>query len=200
MKKIFKTTKVAAKATESPKALGRLDAFQGRANTALKKKQSFVVRLREKNKRKPVLEHDPNLDAVRYQARFGAVSSARLGALKGLVMLDKYGETTLTTLEELLSDKDPEVLVGALDLLLDYPAPLPDSIIERMIRLAWDKSLDVRRSAAKALGKHPDPRAIGPLMGLLGCRDDQLREIVQDSLSTIGEHLGAPPPPVDGDV
>lgn len=135
-----------------------------------------------------------------YQAQYAALSQTRQDALEGLVMLDRFAQETLTCLETALQDPDVEVRTKALALLATYEGELPKSLMERLIDAAWDPELEVRRAAAYTLQFHPDPRALGRLMGLLGTKDETLREIAIASLNEISRRLGPPPPATDGDT
>lgn len=144
--------------------------------------------------------HLDSLEALSYQARFSTQVSTRLQALEGLVVMDRFAESTLTTLEEALDDPVAEVREKTAELLGGSPPPLPQSIMEKLIARVWDPEFSVRKAAALSLSNHPDPRAIGPLMGILGTQDDELREIAHQSLVDICTKLGPPPPRMDGDT
>lgn len=141
-----------------------------------------------------------SLEALSYQARFSTQLSTRLEALEGLVMVDRFAESTLITLEEALDDPIAEVRAKSAELLGDSPPPLPDSMMDKLIARAWDPEMIVRKAVATSLASHPDPRSIGPLMGLMGTQDDELRDIVHHSLVDICRKLGPPPPRTDGDT
>lgn len=145
-------------------------------------------------------KHLDSLEALSYQARFSTSVSTRVESLEGLVAVDRFAEATLITLEEALDDHAPEVRAKSAELLGSSPPPLPESMMDKLIARVWDPELIVRKAVARTLPSHPDPRAIGPLMGLLGTQDDELREIVHESLVDICTKLGPPPPRTDGDT
>lgn len=190
--------------SEVKKSTGDLfhaDSYRRKARKMVMHLQQFR-RNKDTTRRKTLLPNQPavNLEPLSYQARFGALPTTRKEGLEGLVMLDRFAEITWKTLEEALGDPEAEVRAKAAQLLSTYPPPLPESVLEKLIECAWDPELIVRRVVARTLSFHPDPRSIGPLMGLLGSRDDELRDIVEASLTSICTELGPPPPASDGDT
>lgn len=179
-----------------------------RTESYRRKARKMLMRLRSQNRQGVEQEHKQeeaqkppvHLEAMSYQARYGALMTTRLEALEGMVMVSRFDELTWTTIERALDDEEPEVRAKAAELLATYPPSMPEVVFEKLIERAWDPELMVRRIVAHTLSFHPDPRSIGPLMGLLGSRDDELREIVEDSLSTICTKLGPPPPRIDADA
>jgi len=176
------------------------------ADSYHRKSRNFLMRLRE-SQRHPETQKiaSPNvsqdqLEILSYQARFGVFAMTRKEGLEGLVMIDQLSKITLLALEIALDDEDPEVRVKTVELISSYDESIPDSLLDKLIERAWDPDVTVRRAVAYALTFHPDPRSIGPLMGLLGTRDDELRQIVEESLNLICEKLGPPPPIADGDA
>lgn len=124
----------------------------------------------------------------------------RMDALKGLMMIDKFAKATIDAMEKALDDPDPRIRCQVAQQLFAFPPPLPDGILNKLIARVWDPDISVRKAVAHSLSMHPDPRAIGPLMGLLGTPDDELRHIVHQSLCEICSQLGPPPSRNDGNV
>lgn len=140
------------------------------------------------------------LKALVYQAQFSSQASLRKEALEGLFVASRFSEHTIEALETALDDKDPQVREFAARKLASFPPPLTDVLLDKLLILIWDPAISVRKSVATSLAHHPDPRAIGPLFGLLGTPDLELRAIVHDSLVKITELLGPPPQRRGGDV
>lgn len=134
------------------------------------------------------------LQALVYQASYSTNASLRKEALQGLCMASRFSEATIEALEAALNDESPEVRKTAATELASFPPPLSESLLDQLIARVWDPEISVRKAVAASLAHHPDPRSIGPLMGLLGTPDDELRYIVHQSLVKITEQLGPPPP------
>ncbi|TNE49733.1 MAG: HEAT repeat domain-containing protein [Deltaproteobacteria bacterium] len=134
------------------------------------------------------------LQALVYQARYSTNASLRQEALRGLCMASRFSESTIEALEAALNDEVAEVRETAAKELASFPPPLSDTLLDQLIARVWDPDISVRKAVAASLAHHPDPRSIGPLMGLLGTPDDELRYIVHQSLVKITEQLGPPPP------
>ncbi len=115
-------------------------------------------------------------------------------------MVSKDSQATLEALETALDDPESEIRITAANKLAEIPPPLPESLLKKLIARVWDADINVRKAVAKALAKHPTPHSLGPLLGLLGTSDEELREIVHLSILEICEKLGPPPPKADGDV
>ncbi len=142
----------------------------------------------------------PNLQALVYQTRYSPNPMLRKEALEGLFLSSRFSKATIEALETALDDKDACVRETAAGQLASFPPPLTDVLLDKLIARVWDPEMVVRKKVAETLAHHPDPRAIGPLMGLLGTPDDDLRFIVHKSLIEITEQLGPPPPRSGGDV
>ncbi len=170
----------------------------------------LIMQLSEKRRREQQMgcydlrrRREPGLEPLRFQALSGLDVQARMEALEALVTLQAHAAVTYSTLQSVLEERQetPELRVKALELLAAYPPPLgEDRLMELMIASAWDKEITVRKAATRALAAHPDPRSIGPLMGLLGTKDPELRRLAESSLSKIAADLGPPPERIDGDT
>ncbi|MCB9641150.1 MAG: HEAT repeat domain-containing protein [Myxococcales bacterium] len=189
-------------------------APRGQGSAELQRRREhalLIMRLNEQRRREQqmgcyevrVRRREPGLEPLRFQALFGQDVQTRLEALEGLVELQPHAAVTYSTLHSVLEERQqaPELRVKALELLANYPPPLEeDQLMELMIASAWDKEITVRKAATRALAAHPDPRSIGPLMGLLGTKDPELRRLAESSLSKIAADLGPPPERIDGDA
>lgn len=140
------------------------------------------------------------LKTLVYQARYSTQATLRKEALEGLFLAARFSEATIEALEAALDDKDAQVRETAARQLESFPPPLTDVLLDKLLARIWDPVISVRKAVATTLANHPDPRAIGPLMGLLGTSDLELRSIVHDSLVKITELLGPPPQRKDGEV
>jgi len=188
-------------------------AQRGHASADLQRRREsalLIMQLNEKRRRDQQMGYyeahrrrEPGLEPLRFQALSGANVQTRMEALEGLVALQPHAAVTYSTLQSVLEERQeaPELRVKALELLAAYPPPLEeDRLMELMIASAWDKEITVRKAATRALAAHPDPRSLGPLMGLLGTKDPELRQLAERSLSKIAADLGPPPERIDGDT
>lgn len=141
-----------------------------------------------------------NLQALLYQVRYSPTPVQRKEALEMLFMTSRFSKDSIEALENALDDPDAGVRKMAAHQLSLFPPPLTDILLDKLIARVWDPDIGVRKTVAETLAEHPDPRAIGPLMGLLGTPDDELRYIVHHSLIKITKQLGPPPPRINGDV
>lgn len=157
-------------------------------------RQTSSGRLREMARRQRT-----GVETLTRQARYGFQVESRLAALSALVELERYSNQTMQAIEHAMNDDNPEIRARASELVGTYRRQMPEPIKKRLIALVWDKELIVRRATVKALEYHPDPRAIGPLMGLLGTRDDELRRLVHHTLHALNSQLG-PAPRFDGNA
>ncbi len=138
-------------------------------------------------------------------------STIRLNALKALLKID--GTLDVTAILECLGDKEPEVRITAVRILgkegsaeaVNYllarlDEEPDDSVrvaiikslgkngtskpLKRLISLLEDDQLEIRKSAAEALGETGDPRAIDPLCQALKIKD--MRNVCALALGKIG--------------
>jgi hypothetical protein len=169
----------------------------------LKEQQRLTHQRREVARLQQRRDEPSQADPLRIQALWAADTQSRLEGLEGLVALQPYAALTYETLRNILEDAEQptQLRVKALQLLAQYPSSLEDdALIERMVACVWDKELDVRKAATQTLRVHPDPRALGPLVGLLGTRDPELRRMADIAIHDITKKLGPPPPLTGGDV
>ncbi len=125
---------------------------------------------------------------------------SRKEALEGLAAMFPKNKSAFEAFELALDDPEPEIRLTAANELAAYRGELPDKLLQKLIARVWDPDIEVRKAVARALASHPTPHSLGPLLGLLGTPDDELREIVYESILEICEKLGPPPPRADGDV
>ena len=177
---------------------------QGMVNLHLRlKEQQRITHQHHKTLLQQRREEPSPAEPLRIQALFATNTLSRLEGLEGLVALQPYATLTYETLRNILEDAEQptQLRVKALQLLAQYPSSLEDdSLIECMVACVWDKELDVRKAATQTLRVHPDPRALGPLVGLLGTRDPELRRMADIAIHDITKKLGPPPPLTGGDV
>jgi HEAT repeat protein len=92
-----------------------------------------------------------------------------------------------------LPDEDPEVNKAVFEALKSFPgwekSDAAKSLVPKLIEALRDENPWVRLSAAEALGKIKDPRAVEPLIAAL--KDPLSRDYVAEALEEItGEKLG----------
>src|SRR5262249_46329815 len=101
-----------------------------------------------------------------------------------LWVLERVGKHADDQLREALSTKEPVVCVHALHVLAERKE-LPEAwrkLVEERLR---DKDAHVQRAAAAALGRHPHPRNIKPLLALrpaVPAADTHLLHVVRMAL------------------
>ncbi len=196
--------KTTEKERELSKAYKKLrDSERVRKLMADKRKDNLANREPRKRREIPLapMLSETHFQQLAYQAKFGITADNRIAGIEGLIMTKKMAPETLVALESGLADENIEIKVRTIELLSYFEEDeLPEHLLVQLIALAWNPELAVRKAAALALQKHPDPRSIGPLAGLLGTQDDDLRQIVEESLDIICERLGPPPPKADADA
>jgi putative heme-binding domain-containing protein len=92
----------------------------------------------------------------------------RLHALWAAEQLSILPEASLTAAAK---DDSPLVRTHALRAISDRPDPLPTQLHEAMLAGLEDKDATVRRTAAEAVGTHPSPGHVKPLLAALKAAD-----------------------------
>jgi len=93
------------------------------------------------------------------------------------------------TLQQLKS-KDEKTRLQAVGKLAEQEGA---SISDALISALADSDKEVRKTAAKVLGKFGDPGAVRPLIAALADRDPDVRESVAESLKLLGDASAVPP-------
>lgn len=110
----------------------------------------------------------------------------------GLWVLERVGKLDDPVLDQLLGDADSQVRLHAIKVLADRPSWSP-ARREAVIKALHDPEPFVRRSAADALGRHPDSSAIDPLLALWKSADPKDTHLVHVTRMALRDVLAAQP-------
>jgi putative heme-binding domain-containing protein len=130
----------------------------------------------------------PAVEAVR--AALGS-SEMPWQRVHGLWVLDRLGALDDEALEAYTRDPDPAVRVHAMRIIGERPR-LSSSLRGRAVACLGDDTPLVRRQAAEALGRHPDPAQIRPLLALRQSAPDDDTHLVHAARMALRDQLRIP--------
>ncbi|MEM1007878.1 MAG: hypothetical protein AAGJ35_02635 [Myxococcota bacterium] len=166
----------------------------------------LAMRLQQKKQQSSVSQRSRStlcFESLAYQSQTAASMLSRLEAIELMVSAQPFAQLTLHTLQVVLEDaRQPvELKEKTLELLSEYATSLRhDALVSAMITCVWSRDIRLRKASISALQKHPDARAMGPIMGVLGTSDPELRRLAEQALSVISRALGPAPDMTQGDV
>jgi HEAT repeat protein len=99
-------------------------------------------------------------------------------------LLPEWGEPAFVALRDLSHSKYEDTRWWAVRALAGWPRS--DQVIRELVTALEDESIDVRRCAAVALSRHPDPQAISPLISVLSDADTLTAKLAANALIQIG--------------